>query len=71
LIHKLITPLKSKTGFPLWTSHGNPVHSFLFRQPGYPNLGIRGFPSHDYSWFGFIELLYLLIIKLANAMPIL
>jgi hypothetical protein len=26
--------------------------------------------SHDYSWFGFIELLYLLIIKLANAMPI-
>jgi hypothetical protein len=50
-----------------------------FRQPGYPDLGIRGFPrlrhlwssgpptiyggqaSHDYSWFGFIELLYLFV----------
>jgi len=25
----------------------------LLRQPGYPE-GTRGFPSHDYSWFGFI-----------------
>jgi hypothetical protein len=63
LIHQSTTSLKTKTGLPFWTSHGNPVHWFLLRQPGYPNLGIRGFPSHDYSWFGFIELLYLLVIE--------
>jgi hypothetical protein len=28
-----------------------PVQSL--RQPGYPG-GTRGFPPHDYSWFGFI-----------------
>jgi hypothetical protein len=38
-------------------------------QPGYPDPGIRGFPSHDYSWFGFFELLCLLTIYLANAVP--
>jgi hypothetical protein len=27
--------------------------SILLRQPGYPRR-TRGFPSHDYSWFGFV-----------------
>jgi len=29
------------------------IEFLLLRQPGYPG-GTRGFPSQDYSWFGFI-----------------
>jgi hypothetical protein len=46
--------LKSKTGLPLKGSHGNPVLlPSDFGNPAIPG-GTRGFPPHDYSWFGFI-----------------
>ena len=53
--------------------------SHLFGIRGFPRLrhfwssgpptGYGGQASHDYSWFGFIGLFYILVINIANAMP--
>jgi len=42
--------------------------SFRLRQPGHPVIpGIRGFPPHNRSWFGFFGLNS--FIYTANTMP--
>ena len=35
-------------------AHGHGLNHQVIRQPGCP-LGTRGFPSHDCSWFGFVN----------------
>ena len=48
----LSTTTISKQKARVTVDHG-PAKFLLLRQPGFPR-GTRGFPSHDYSWFGFI-----------------
>jgi len=51
---------KTKAGLPIGKKHrhGNPASmgcavTLILRQPGYPAPGTHGFPSSDYSEFGF------------------
>jgi len=34
---------------------GNPAFCIEFGNPAIPIVWTRGFPPHNYSWFGFIE----------------